>query len=175
MAAGFGFGATTAIDSSEVFVAAWLAVVGVGLGFALPATMNAALGAISADRSGVGSALIMALRFVGSTIGVAVLGTILSSGYRSRLDPTGVPETVADAAREGVTAGVAAANTLGSPTLLHAAHAAFVDALDVMLWASAAIAAIAAVLALAFLPRDARRRSSRTLEREESPGRELAA
>jgi MFS transporter, DHA2 family, multidrug resistance protein len=175
MAVGFGIGAMTTIESSEAFVAAWLGVVGVGLGFALPATMNAALGAISADRSGVGSALIMALRFVGSTIGVAVLGTIISSGYGSRLDPTGLPETVADVAREGVIAGVAAANTLASPTLLHAVHAAFVDALDIMLWASAAIAVTATILALAFLPRDVRRRSSRALEREESPGRELAA
>jgi hypothetical protein len=175
MAVGFGIGAMTTIESSEAFVAAWLGVVGVGLGFALPATMNAALGAISADRSGVGSALIMALRFVGSTIGVAVLGTIISSGYRSRLNPTGLPESVADAAREGVTAGVAAANTLGSQALLSAVRAAFVDAIDVMLWASAAIAVTATILALAFLPRDVRRRSSRPLEREESPGRELAA
>lgn len=152
MAVGLGLGATTVIDSSDSFALAWFVVVGAGLGFALPATMNAALGAISAERSGVGTALIMALRFVGSTIGVAVLGTILSSEYRSNLVETGLPASVAHAARASVTTGVAVAQKLGSPTLLHAVRVAFVDAMDVMLWVTAAIALAAAALALAFLP-----------------------
>jgi hypothetical protein len=44
----------------------------------MPAAMSAAIGAISAERSGSGSALISAMRQVGATIGVAVLGTVLS-------------------------------------------------------------------------------------------------
>jgi len=58
----------------------------------MPQTMNAALGALSAETSGSGSALISALRQVGATIGVAVLGTVLASVYRSHLVVTGLPD-----------------------------------------------------------------------------------
>ena len=57
----------------------------------MPQTMNAALSALSAERSGSGSALISALRQVGATVGVAVLGTVLNSVYRSHLIVTGLP------------------------------------------------------------------------------------
>jgi len=145
--AGTLLGATTTASSGEGFAAAWFAVVGLGSGLAPPATMNAALGAISAGRSGVGSALIMALRFVGATIGVAVLGTVLNSGYRDRL--TGAPEQ----ARDGVAAGLALARRLGSTDLLHDLRAAFVHGLDLTLWATGGVAAVGVVVALAFLPR----------------------
>jgi MFS transporter, DHA2 family, multidrug resistance protein len=146
MAAGVCLGATTATGSGEAFAAAWFSLTGLGSGLALPATMNAALGAVSAERSGVGSALIMALRFVGATIGVAVLGTVLDSAYRGHLPP-GAP----DAARDGVAAGVATAARLGSPELLRSVRDAFVHGLDVTLLASGAIAAVGVALALGYL------------------------
>jgi MFS transporter, DHA2 family, multidrug resistance protein len=146
VAAGVCLGATTATGSGEGFAAAWFSLAGLGSGLALPATMNAALGAVSAERSGVGSALIMALRFVGATIGVAVLGTVLDSAYRGHLPP-GAP----DAARDGVTAGVATAARLGSPELLRSVRDAFVHGLDVTLLASGAIAAVGVALALGYL------------------------
>ena len=65
------------------FAAAWMATLGAGLGFALPAAMDAALGALAPERSGVGSAVLMAMRQVGGTIGVAVLGTVLAASYRT--------------------------------------------------------------------------------------------
>src|SRR2546429_6166423 len=79
MAVTLGFGATTTVSSGTGFAAAWFAVFGLGLGLAMPQTMNAALGALSTETSGSGSALISALRQVGATIGVAVLGTVLAS------------------------------------------------------------------------------------------------
>src|SRR2546430_4334764 len=86
MAAMLAVGATTTVSSGTGFAAAWFAAFGLGLGLAMPQTMNAALSALSAERSGSGSALISAMRQVGATIGVAVLGTVLSSVYRGHLD-----------------------------------------------------------------------------------------
>jgi hypothetical protein len=77
MAAGLMVGAATRAGSSTGFTATWFTAVGLGLGLALPAAMNAALGAIAAERSGSGSALISAMRQVGATTGVAILGTVL--------------------------------------------------------------------------------------------------
>jgi EmrB/QacA subfamily drug resistance transporter len=156
MAAGLGVGATTSAASGSVFTAAWYAVAGLGLGLAMPAAMNAALGALSAERSGSGSALITAMRQVGATIGVAVLGTILLSAYRSQLDLGGLPDSAAGAVRTGVIAGVGVALHLQSAALLDSVRAAFAHGLDVMLAVCAGIAGLSALLALAFLPRRAR-------------------
>jgi len=155
MAAGLALGAFTKTGSGTGFAAAWLAVAGLGLGLAMPQAMNAALAALSAERSGSGSALISALRQVGATIGVAILGTVLDSVYRGQLAVTGLPAATAALARSSVVAGVAVAKTLGSPALLTSARSAFVQGMDTMLWACAGIALASAILALIFLPRRA--------------------
>jgi MFS transporter, DHA2 family, multidrug resistance protein len=156
VALGFGLlaaalitGATTQADSTYGFAAGWMAAVGAGLGFALPSAMDAAIGALSPERSGVGSALLMAMRSVGGTIGVAVLGTVLASGYHGGLETDGLPA----AAGESVAAGVAVAH--GSPELLQSVHSAFVAGMDAMLWVCGGVCLVALVLALRFLPRRA--------------------
>jgi DHA2 family multidrug resistance protein-like MFS transporter len=153
MAAALAVGATTKIATGTGFAAAWFAVFGLGLGTAMPQTMNAALSALSAERSGSGSALISALRQVGATIGVAVLGTVLNSVYRSHLIVTGLPAATAAAAKNSVVAGVQVAHALRSAALLGSARSSFVHGLDTMLWACGGIALVSAVLALLFLPR----------------------
>ncbi|HEX2822718.1 MAG TPA: DHA2 family efflux MFS transporter permease subunit [Streptosporangiaceae bacterium] len=155
MAATLAVGATTTVTSGTGFAAAWFAVFGLGLGLAMPQTMNAALSALSAERSGSGSALISALRQAGATIGVAVLGTVLDSVYRGHLAVTHLPAAAAATARNSVVAGVELAHTLRSAALLGSARSAFVAGLDAMLWACAGIALVSAVLALIFLPRRA--------------------
>ena len=153
MAVALAFGALTKVDSGTGFTASWFTVVGLGLGFAMPNAMNAAIGAISAESSGTGSALVSAMRQVGATIGVAVLGTVLNSAYRSRMDPAGLPAHVVGMVRQSVADGIAVAHLARSALLLGSVRTAFVHALDVMLLVCAAIALAGAVLALAFLPR----------------------
>src|SRR5271166_1035083 len=153
MAMTLGVGATTTVSSGTGFAAAWFATFGLGLGLAMPQAMNAALSALSAERSGSGSALISAMRQVGATIGVAVLGTVLNSVYRSHLAVTGLPAAAAAAAKSSVVAGVAVAHALGSAALLDAVRHAFVQGMDTMLWVCGGIALASAILALLFLPR----------------------
>lgn len=153
LAGGLFAGASTTVESGDVFVAAWIAVVGLGIGFVLPTAMSAALGALSAERSGVGSALLQAVRQVGATIGVAVLGTVLSTGYRSRLEVAGLPPPAAETVRESVFAGVAVAQQLDSSPLLASVRAAFVFGMDTMLWVSGGLMVLGLVLTLVFMPR----------------------
>ncbi|HEX3750130.1 MAG TPA: MFS transporter, partial [Streptosporangiaceae bacterium] len=157
MAVALGVGALTSVTTGTGYTAAWFAIAGLGLGLAMPAAMNAALGALSAERSGSGSALITAMRQVGATIGVAVLGTILNNVYQSHLTGAGLPAAVAGAAKSSVAAGVTVAHTVHSATLLAAVRSSFVHGLDVMLWACGGIALVSAILAVTFLPRRARR------------------
>jgi MFS transporter, DHA2 family, multidrug resistance protein len=152
MAAALAAGASTTIHSGTGFGAAWFAVAGAGLGLAMPSAMNAAIGALSAERSGAGSAVITAFRQVGATLGAAILGTVLSSAYQARLHLAGLPAAAASTVHSGVSGGVAVAHALGSASLLGSVDGAFVRGLDVMLWVCAGIALAAALLGLAFLP-----------------------
>ncbi|BCB77047.1 DHA2 family efflux MFS transporter permease subunit [Phytohabitans flavus] len=147
MAAALGFGATTSVDTGYGYVAAWVCAAGLGLGFAMPPAMNAALGALDTRRSGVGSGLIQAMRQVGSAIGVAVLGTVLNAAYRD-----GLPADATDAVRNSASGGVEVAGQLGSTQLLDSVRTAFVQGMDSTLALSAVLAAAGAVLALVFLP-----------------------
>jgi MFS transporter, DHA2 family, multidrug resistance protein len=153
MAIALAVGTGTTIGSGTAFAAGWFAVTGLGLGLAMPTALNAALGALSPERSGSGSALITAMRQVGGTIGVAVLGTVLSTVYRNGLHLSALPASAAATVRSSIAAGVAAARAAGSRVLLDLVRVAYVHGLDVMLWVCAGIAIASAVLALLFLPR----------------------
>jgi hypothetical protein len=135
------------------FAAAWIAVLGLGIGMALPAAMTGALGALSAERAGAGSGLLQALRQVGGTIGVAILGTVLSAGYRDRLHPGHLPPALNRAAHDSVAAGIQVATTRHDRVLAQAVKVAFVHGMDLALIVSGGLALAGAVLALLFLPR----------------------
>jgi EmrB/QacA subfamily drug resistance transporter len=153
IAAGLLMGALTTVGSGYGYAALWVTITGAGLGFALPGAMNAALGALSAERSGVGSALIMALRQVGGTFGVAILGSVLSSAYHSGLDAAVVPAALATTVRDSVSEGVAVAHQIASAALFETVRSAFVHGMDIMLAVCGGIAVAGMVLTLAFLPR----------------------
>ncbi len=158
MAAGMVLGALTTLGSSTGYVLGWVALAGLGLGLVMPSAMGVALGALSAERSGAGSALLTAMRQVGSTIGVAILGTVISNRYASGVASAaaGLPAQAAAAVRSSVGAGVAAAEKLGSSSLLDTIRTAFVHGMDLMLWTCGGIAVGCALLAVLFLPRRTR-------------------
>jgi hypothetical protein len=175
MAAALAVGTATSAASGTGFTSWWFAVTGLGLGLAMPTMLNAALSTLTPERSGSGSALMTAARQVGATIGIAVLGTVLNSVYRSHLSVAGLPAAAA-AARNSVGAGVEAAARLGSAPLLVAVHDAYASGVDVMLWVCAAIAAAAAVLAALFLPRKPARLAPGSVPRDaDAPAAEAPA
>jgi DHA2 family multidrug resistance protein-like MFS transporter len=158
MAVAMVLGTSTGTTTATGFMMTWFALTGLGLGLAMPTMLNAALGALTQERSGSGSALLTAMRQVGATIGVAVLGTVIATVYQSKLHLAGLPAGVADAARSSVAAGVAVAHQLPAPLsagLLGSVRSAYASGLDVMLWICAGIAIAAAVLAALFIPRNA--------------------
>ncbi|MGW4327654.1 MFS transporter [Nocardia sp. NPDC004573] len=142
LAGSLALGALTTVDSGYGFTAVWLTLLGAGMGLVMPAAMGMAMGELDAERSGSGSALLQALRQAGGTIGVAVLGTVLSTRYRSELGALN-REPIDD----GVNAGVATARKLGDPSMLHHVQVAFLGGMSAMLWACAGLCLLAAVLA----------------------------
>ncbi|HVW40682.1 MAG TPA: DHA2 family efflux MFS transporter permease subunit [Amycolatopsis sp.] len=144
MVAGLVAGTFTGTGDGYGFVAVWVSLIGLGLGFSLPPSMDIAMGALATSRAGVGSGMLQALRQVGGTLGVTILGTVLNSGYRAAL-----PAEVPTAVRESAAAGVRV------PALVDAVRAAFVHGMTATLWVCAGFAVLGAILTVAFLPRQA--------------------
>ncbi|MEU6994016.1 DHA2 family efflux MFS transporter permease subunit [Streptomyces sp. NPDC046465] len=166
LSAALFYGATTATGSGTGLAAAWTAVYGLGLGIALPTAMDAALGALSEDTAGVGSGVNQSIRTLGGSFGAAILGSVLNSGYRGKLELDGVPAQAHDAAKDSVFGGLAVARALKSSTLGDSVRAAYVHALDVVLVVSGALGLLGVLLAVVWLPRHVGQSTAKTAESE---------
>ncbi|MFI1480915.1 DHA2 family efflux MFS transporter permease subunit [Streptomyces sp. NPDC020747] len=145
-------GSRTTVESGYGFTALWLSIAGLGFGFAVVPAMDGALAALPADRAGSGSGLLMTLRQVGGAIGIALLGSLLASTFRDRLDVTGLPERAADTARESVVAAHLVGDRAGAADLVTSANTAYVHGMGLVLLVCGIASLVAALLAGAFLP-----------------------
>jgi EmrB/QacA subfamily drug resistance transporter len=150
--AGIDMSGAASVTSGDGFLAVWLVVVGLGLGLTFSTAASAALSELSQERSGVGAAVMQALQKTGGPLGVAIMGSVLSTAYVARLDLTGLPPAAAQAVKGSLFGGLAVAQRLGSAPLLAEVRAAFVYGMDVSLVVGAGIAAAGILLTLAFLP-----------------------
>jgi hypothetical protein len=113
------------------------------------------MGALPKNKAGVGSAVNDTVRQVGGALGVAVLGSILSSVYSSRLGDTVAGLPVPDAAKDGLSGALAVAAHLperAGTALAGAAKAAFIHGMDTTVLVAAGVAVAGALLALVWLP-----------------------
>jgi hypothetical protein len=140
------------MDSSGVFVATWMMVVGAGMGLALATSTSAALVELSPDRSGVGSGVLEAVDEIGGPLGIAILGSVVSAGYIAHLSLSSLSGRAASAVRQSVFGGVEVAHQLQSSSLLTSVRTAFVHGMDIALLVSAGIALMGVLLSLLFLP-----------------------
>ena len=100
-------------------------------------------------KASVGSAVNDATRTLGGALGVAVLGSLVSSGYRAGMDGITGP------AHDSLAGALALAQRAGGEEggqLISLAQAAFVDGMHAAVIVGAAIAVVGAVLALVALP-----------------------
>jgi EmrB/QacA subfamily drug resistance transporter len=160
MSAGFVLASTSAVDSAY-----WGRIVGsmvlMAAGLALtagPAT-DAVMGALPVAKAGAGSAVNDTTREIGGTLGVAVVGSVMSSIYGPRLADglasLGAPPAAVDAARESVVSGLAVVGQLPAASQAAAGSVvreAFMDGLQAGSLIAAGTTFAAALLVLVFLP-----------------------
>jgi MFS family permease len=170
-AAGLALGATTGVATGDMQAVAWIALSGLGLGLVLPTTIDAALGAVPDDNSGVASGVLQALRMVGGALGAAILGALINTTYRDQLEQTASP-ALARSAHESAVAGIDAANATHSAPLLDAVREAFVSGMNLTLWVSAALMIVGGLLALVLRPRP---RARQAPDKAEQPTQDIAA
>jgi EmrB/QacA subfamily drug resistance transporter len=141
-------------------IAAALAITGLGLGTALPTSLDVVLSTLPASQTGVGSALTRTLQQIAASFGVAVLGSILSTAYQNSLGPhlKGLPAPVSGVAQRGVAGAEAVAAHLPSALsgpLVQAAHVAYAEGMDEVMLLCAAVILVAAAAIAIFMPRQA--------------------
>jgi EmrB/QacA subfamily drug resistance transporter len=151
-------GATMTTGSSDAFIAGWTFVVGLGGGLGFATAASTALVELSADRSGVGAALLQAVVKLGPAFGASFLGSVLNSTYQAQVAVSGLPASAAAAVKASVFGGLAVAQQTGSAALLASVKAAFVAGMDDAVRITAGVALVAIIPALLFLPARARAR-----------------
>jgi EmrB/QacA subfamily drug resistance transporter len=133
-----------------------LAAVGVGIGATVAPATDSIMGSVPPDRTGVGSATNSTTRQIGGALGVAVLGSVLSSVYRDQIAPAvqDQPAAASEAAQDSVGAALALAQGLGpaGSQIADAARAAFADAVSAAVLVAAGVALLGAAVAAAALP-----------------------
>ncbi len=160
MAVGIGLRAVSTSSSGFLPLLVSLVIIGVGVGLVVAPSTGAIMGSLPPDQAGVGSAMNDAARQIGAATGVAVLGSIWSSVYRSSfptsLQSVGVSASALDESRQSVGSALHAASELSPDAgarLLDAARSAFVHGSNVANVVAAIVVAVAAGLAFRFLPR----------------------
>ncbi|MGW5662505.1 MFS transporter [Streptomyces sp. NPDC003758] len=145
--------AIVSVDGGYLSVLPGMLAMGIGMGLSMTPSTEAITSALPRERQGVASALNDVTREFGTALGVALLGALLSAGYRNAIDSrlAGVPSGPADAAREGVANAVDAADQAGphARVLIRAAQESFVDGWQHAMWAGVAVMAALIVYVLA--------------------------
>ena len=155
--AGLGILSLATIDSGYGLVAAALAVCGLGIGLSMAPATESIMGAVPADKASLGSAVNDTTRMVGGTLGVAILGSVLSSSYRSHISGavSQLHGTAATVAHDRLQGALGVAAQLGGPAgrqLAYHADSAFIAAMDTTLKVGVVVALAGALLALLLLP-----------------------
>ncbi|MFE0251442.1 MFS transporter [Streptomyces sp. NPDC059010] len=148
MVACFALLSTVSADSGFTVPAVALGLLGLGAGLAMPAAVGALMGTIPEDKAGVGSALNDTIQQAGTALGIAILGSLLSSGFADRM-PEGAPQE----ARHSIAGAVAG----GDAGLIATAREAFTASMSTTFTVSAIGVAAAALLATLVM-RDDRRK-----------------
>ncbi len=128
-----------------------LLVLAVGIGLCMSPSTTVITESLPADKQGVASALNDTVRELGGAVGIALLGSLLSAGYRSSVSKsTGdLAPGLAHRVEEGIGSAYAASGDLGkhADTILQAAREALVDGWRLSMWVGVALA----VLVLGYL------------------------
>ncbi|MGW3242459.1 MFS transporter [Streptomyces sp. NPDC001070] len=131
-------------------------LMGTGMAHVMPPATVMIMSSLPREKAGSGSAVNNTFRQVGGAMGVAVLGSLLSTTYRNGIDGHlgMLPASDRHAAGESLQATQAVAEKLGPAgrALVRLANDSFIHAMHITAIGAAAVALVGAAVVLAFLP-----------------------
>jgi len=147
------------VNSSYGAVLVALMMLGLGISLTMAPATESIMGSLPKEKAGVGSAVNDTTRQVGGALGVAVLGSVLSSGYASRIAGAvsghQLTSSAAGAARDSVGGAINTGHQVGGQAgqaLIAAARQSFVGAMRPTMLIAAGVTLVGALIVLAFLP-----------------------
>lgn len=159
VAVGLASFATLQVDSSYWHLLAAIVVLAFGMGLVMAPATESIMGSLPPAKAGVGSAVNDTTRQVGGALGVAVLGSVFSSAYASKISDavtgSGLPAEAVNGAKESMGGALHVAGQIGGPAgdhLIALAQSAFVDALRPAVLVGSVVAVVGAIVAGFFLP-----------------------
>lgn len=164
MAAGFAIASlSAATDTPYAVIVVAMFFMGGGLGLVQAPATESIMGSLPPAKAGVGSAVNDTARELGGTLGVAIVGSVFSSIYSSRLGDalagTPVPPEAVDIAKESVGAAKVVAEQAGvqagpdaAAFINDAVNSSFIDGWKIGSWVSVGVVLLGALVAWRFLP-----------------------
>jgi EmrB/QacA subfamily drug resistance transporter len=157
MAVGFMLMASSTVHTGYEFLLVASVIIAAGMGLAMAPATESIMGSLPPSQAGVGSAVNDTTRSLGGALGVAIMGSVASSVFISRLQPAlaHVPAQVAAQAKGSVGAAVTVGTHAPAPvgqSLVDAARQAFVTGSDHAMLVAVAAALIGSAIAARFLP-----------------------
>ncbi|MFE7841269.1 MFS transporter [Streptomyces sp. NPDC057474] len=154
---GLGLGALglVGIGATAPWASYWglgvsLAVLGLGIGIAMTLTTDAVVSTVPKERSGAAAAIAETGYELGGALGIAVLGSLQTAMYRSRLE---LPGDLGARERAAVHESLASVQaTVDDGTVIAAARNAFASAMQTTSFIAAVLLLAAAVIAWRVIP-----------------------
>jgi EmrB/QacA subfamily drug resistance transporter len=151
---------TMGVDSSIWLMYGPIMCLAVGMALTMTPLTTLIMSAVPVGKAGVGSAMNDTTRELGGALGVAVLGSLVTSTYTSSISDavSGLSSADASVAESGLVGAYSVAQDLGGSgaALIAAAEQAFVDGLGTAAIVGAVVVAAAAVISARTLPRHQR-------------------
>ena len=171
MAIGFLIFSTLGTSASYWHLLAGLLPFGAGMALSGSPATTAIVASLPREKQGVASAMNDVSRELGGALGIAVLGSVLNSAYRSSIDQhtSALPAALADTARGSVGAAQAIGRRFGAPELVAQANSAFVHGVSLALLAGAAVLVGGAIFVAARAPGRAESEANAGVEAAPSP------
>ena len=147
----------TAIDTPYPYILMCVACTTAGFALAMSPMTAAIMSAVPQRRAGAGSAMNDASRELGAALGVAVMGSLAASQYRSAVgDLTStLPVALQDTAQSSISGALRVAASLpgaAGDAVRAGASAAFIDGIHLAVTVGALLALFAAFLTVRYLP-----------------------
>jgi EmrB/QacA subfamily drug resistance transporter len=155
-------------------------LMGLGMGLVMSPMSTAAMNAVDRTKAGAASGVLSMSRMIGSTFGVAVMGALVATIGRSKIDQL-LPHVPA-ASRAAIANGISSGGSLGAhhatAQVVSASREAFVSALGAGLTVGAAVTLVGAVVAWVLIeprPKQAEPELAAQQPRSEPEPSEIAA
>ncbi|MER7936920.1 MULTISPECIES: MFS transporter [unclassified Streptomyces] len=156
IAAMLGMFATFEVDTPIWLLEVVFFLMGTGMAHIMTPTSVVIMQALPREKAGSASALSNTFRQVGGALGIAVLGSVLSTSYRNGIEDKlgALPPGLRDTAGESIEATLGVADKLGAQgrSLVSPANDAFLHAMHMTALCGVGVALIGAVVTALFLP-----------------------